>query len=159
MRRMSLIDEQGERRVRMAYLAIVASHSVEWRSALRSALMRESMLADSRARAWPQRLDDETNGVTPRRWLAHANPGLAALIDSRIGPAWRRDLEQLQGLRAHADDADFLHTLRRQAGRQAASGAVDRQRCGLRVDPATLLDVHVKRIQVQAPAAATCCTW
>ncbi len=85
MRRVSLIDEQGERRVRMAYLAVVASHSVNGVSALHSELMRESIFADF-ARVWPQRFNNKTNGVTPRRWLAHANPGLAALLDSRIGP-------------------------------------------------------------------------
>ena len=146
MRRMSLIDEQGERRVRMAYLAIVASHSVNGVSALHSALMRESIFADF-ARVWPQRFNNKTNGVTPRRWLAHANPGLAALIDSRIGPGWRRDLEELHGLRAHADDADFLHTLRavKQANKLRLAQWIGRH-CGLHVDPAALFDVHVKRI-------------
>jgi starch phosphorylase len=146
MRRMSLIDEHGERRVRMAYLAIVASHSVNGVSALHSALMRESIFADF-ARVWPERFNNKTNGVTPRRWLAHANPGLAALIDRRVGPGWRRELEQLQGLRASADDTDFLHALRavKQAGKQRLARWIA-PHCGIEVDPAAMFDVHVKRI-------------
>ena len=146
MRRMSLIDEHGERRVRMAYLAIVASHSVNGVSALHSALMRESIFVDF-ARVWPERFNNKTNGVTPRRWLAHANPGLAALIDSRVGPGWRRELEQLQGLRASADDADFLHALR--AVKQASKLRLTQwiaTHCGIQADPAAMFDVHVKRI-------------
>ena len=146
MRRMSLIDEHGERRVRMAYLAIVASHSVNGVSALHSALMRESIFVDF-ARVWPERFNNKTNGVTPRRWLAHANPGLAALIDSRVGPGWRRELEQLQGLRASADDADFLHALR--AVKQVSKLRLTQwiaTHCGIQADPAAMFDVHVKRI-------------
>ncbi len=151
---MSLIDEQGERRVRMAYLAIVASHSVNGVSALHSALMRESIFADF-ARVWPQRFNNKTNGVTPRRWLAHANPGLAALIDSRIGPGWRRDLEQLHGLRAHADDARLpAHAARGQAGQQAAPGAVDRPALRPpRRSRGALRRARQAHPRVQAPAA------
>jgi starch phosphorylase len=146
MRRVSLIDEHGDRRVRMAYLAIVASHSVNGVSALHSALMRESIFADF-ARIWPQRFNNKTNGVTPRRWLAHANPGLAALIDSRIGPGWRRDLDQLSGLRTLRDDDDFLHALRavKHANKLRLAHWIGEQ-LGIQIDPAAMFDVHVKRI-------------
>ncbi len=146
MRRVSLIDEHGERRVRMAYLAIVASHSVNGVSALHSALMRESIFADF-ARICPQRFNNKTNGVTPRRWLAHANPGLAALIDSRIGPGWRRDLDQLGGLRAMGDDGDFLHALRavKHANKLRLAHWIGTH-LGIHIDPAAMFDVHVKRI-------------
>ena len=146
MRRVSLIDEHGERRVRMAYLAIVASHSVNGVSALHSALMRESIFADF-ARIWPQRFNNKTNGVTPRRWLAHANPGLAALIDGRIGPGWRRDLDQLAGLRPLRDDGDFLHALRavKHANKLRLAHWIGTH-LGIDVDPAALFDVHVKRM-------------
>lgn len=146
MRRVSLIDEHGERRVRMAYLAIVASHSVNGVSALHSALMRESIFADF-ARIWPQRFNNKTNGVTPRRWLAHANPGLAGLIDSRIGPGWRRDLDQLSGLRALRDDRDFLHALRavKHANKLRLAHWIG-EHLGIRIDPNAMFDVHVKRI-------------
>jgi starch phosphorylase len=146
MRRVSLIDEHGERRVRMAYLAIVASHSVNGVSALHSALMRESIFADF-ARIWPQRFNNKTNGVTPRRWLAHANPGLAALIDSRIGSVWRRNLDLLSGLRTLRDDGDFLHALRavKHANKLRLAHWIG-EHLGVHIDPAAMFDVHVKRI-------------
>ncbi len=98
--RLSLIDESGERRVRMAHLAIVGSHKVNGVSALHSQLLVQTIFADF-ASLWPERFTNVTNGVTPRRWLAQANPGLAGLLDRTLGSGWRLDLEQLQGLRRH----------------------------------------------------------
>src|SRR5207342_348314 len=86
--RMSLIDEHGERRVRMAALAIVASHKVNGVSALHSQLMVETIFADF-AQLWPDRFINITNGVTPRRWLIQANPALSRLIDRTIDTGWR----------------------------------------------------------------------
>ena len=123
MRRLSLIDESGERRVRMASLAGVASHSVNGVSALHSDLMQQSIFADF-ARLWPERFNNKTNGVTPRRWLAHANPGLAALLDSRIGHGWRRHLDELSGRADHRLRAPLC---RGKAARPGNSGAGDRQ--------------------------------
>ena len=94
LRRLSLIDESGERRVRMAHLSIVGSHKVNGVSALHSDLLVATIFADF-ASLWPERFTNMTNGVTPRRWLAQANPGLAALIDAAIGSGWRLDLDQL----------------------------------------------------------------
>ena len=106
LRRLSLIDEGGERRVRMAHLSVVGSHKVNGVSALHSDLLVRTIFADF-ASLWPERFTNMTNGVTPRRWLAHANPGLSRLLDQHIGDGWRLDLDQLRSLRPLADDAAF----------------------------------------------------
>lgn len=146
VRRLSLIDESGERRVRMAYLAVVTSHSVNGVSALHSDLMQQSIFADF-AHLWPQRFNNKTNGITPRRWLAQANPALSSLIDSRLGTGWRRDLTQLQALRPLASDADFAQAFReaKQANKQRLADWLQ-QHMGLQVSPQALFDVQVKRI-------------
>jgi starch phosphorylase len=144
--RVSLIDEAGERRVRMAALAVVASHRVNGVAALHSRLMVETIFADY-ARLFPERFHNVTNGVTPRRWLAQANPGLAAAIDRRIGTAWRRDLGALAALRTHADDAALhaeLAGIKRDNKRRLAARIA--RDTGVRVDPDSLFDVQVKRI-------------
>jgi starch phosphorylase len=105
--RRSLVDEGGERRVRMAHLSIVGSHCVNGVSALHSKLLTETIFADFAA-CGPQRFTNMTNGVTPRRWLAQANAPLAALLDQRLGSGWRLDLDQLARLRDLADDQAFL---------------------------------------------------
>jgi starch phosphorylase len=146
MRRLSLIDESGERRVRMAYLAVVASHKINGVSKLHSDLMKQSIFADF-ARVFPERFNNKTNGITPRRWLGQANPALAALIDERIGPEWRRDLNQLGGLKGLTEDQDFLNRFA-----QAKQHNKDRlaqwvkQNMEIELDPASMFDVQVKRI-------------
>ncbi len=146
MRRVSLIDETGERRVRMAYLAVVTSHSVNGVSALHTDLMQRSIFADF-ATLWPERFNNKTNGVTPRRWLAQANPALAGLLDRRLGTHWRRDLDALRALQPLADDATF-----RQAFAQAKLTNKRRladwlqAQTGLTVSTDALFDVQVKRI-------------
>ncbi len=146
VRRVSLVDESGERRVRMAALAVVASHRINGVAALHSRLMVQTIFADH-ARLFPQRFHNVTNGVTPRRWLAQANPGLAALLDARIGSRWRRDLGELARLREHAGDpalhAELASIKRGNQQRLVARIARD---TGVRVDPASLFDVQVKRI-------------
>ncbi len=146
MRRVSLIDEQGERRVRMAYLAVLASHKVNGVSALHSELMQQSIFADFAA-LFPERFHNKTNGVTPRRWLAQANPPLSRLIDDSIGRGWRRHLEQLEGLRRFADDPAFGAQFRaaKLANKQRLADWVA-ARLGIALDPASLFDVQVKRI-------------
>lgn len=146
MRRVSLIDEHGERRVRMAYLAVVASHSVNGVSALHSELMRQSIFADF-ARLWPERFNNKTNGVTPRRWLAQANPGLAALLDARLGTGWRRNLHELAALREYQHERDFLDAFRsvKRANKQRLADYVG-ARLGIDIDPGALFDVQVKRM-------------
>ena len=146
VRRLSLIDEGGERRVRMAHLSIVGSHKVNGVSALHSDLLVKTIFADF-ASLWPERFINLTNGVTPRRWLAQANPGLAGLIDRSIGPGWRLDLEQLRGLQGHAESAEFrrafLAVKRSNKERLAAHILAS---TSISVDPASLFDVQVKRI-------------
>ena len=145
-RRLSLIDESGERRVRMAHLSIVGSHQVNGVSKLHSDLLVETIFADFAA-LWPGRFTNMTNGVTPRRWLTQANPGLAALIDETLGPAWRRDLDLLKGLLPKADDAGFRHAFMavKQANKQRLAALIHRS-TGITVKPAALFDVQVKRI-------------
>ncbi|MEO8079400.1 MAG: glycogen/starch/alpha-glucan phosphorylase [Caldimonas sp.] len=144
--RISLIDETGERRVRMAHLAIVGSHAVNGVSALHSQLLVETIFADF-AMLWPERFTNVTNGVTPRRWLAEANPGLAGLIDRTIGPAWRLDLDRLAGLRKHAGRQTFREQFMavKHANKERLAALIER-RTGIVVDPASLFDVQVKRI-------------
>ena len=145
-RRMSLIDESGDRRVRMAALSIVASHKVNGVSALHSELMVQTIFADFAALD-PGRFTNVTNGVTPRRWLMQANPGLSALIDSQVGSDWRRDAAGLAALAAHAHDTAlgvaFLRVKRENKLRLAA---LVRRELGVIIDPASLFDVQIKRI-------------
>ncbi len=146
IKRVSLIDESGERRVRMAALAIVASRKVNGVSVLHSALMVQTIFADYAA-IWPDRFLNVTNGVTPRRWLAQANPDLSALLDRHIGPGWRSDLEQLQALKAKAAQKrigqEFLKT--KQANKTRLADHIRRD-LGIAVDPSSMFDVQVKRI-------------
>ena len=144
--RLSLIDEHGERRVRMAHLSIVASHKVNGVSALHSNLLVQTIFADF-ASLWPQRFTNMTNGVTPRRWLAQANPGLAALLDERLGRDWRLDLQQLQRLRELAQDESFGASFRevKQANKARLAGLILKT-TGVAVNPDSLFDVQVKRI-------------
>lgn len=146
MRRLSLVDENGERRVRMAYLAVLASHSVNGVSELHSALMRQSIFADF-ARLFPARFNNKTNGVTPRRWLAQANPGLAALLDERLGRGWRRQLDRLDGLRDALDEPDFRAAFRavKRDNKLRLARWVQRH-LGIALNPDALFDVQVKRI-------------
>lgn len=145
-RRLSLVDESGERRLRMAHLAVVASHSVNGVSALHSRLMVESIFADF-ARLYPERFNNKTNGITPRRWLAQANPGLAQLLDQRIGRGWRRNLDQVVGLRAAMQLPGFLPTVARikRRNKQRLADWVQ-QHLDISLDAAALFDVQVKRI-------------
>ena len=146
MRRVSLIDEAGERRVRMAYLAVLTSHSVNGVSALHSELMQQSIFADF-ARLWPQRFNNKTNGITPRRWLAQANPALSAVLDARIGRGWRRDLSQLQALQPHLDDPALVSAVSqaKQANKQRLADWLQ-QHMAISVSTEALFDVQIKRI-------------
>ena len=146
LRRLSLIDESGERRVRMAHLSIVGSHKVNGVSALHSDLLVATIFADF-ASLWPARFTNMTNGVTPRRWLAQANPGLAALLDQTIGSGWRLDLDQLEQLGSHADRSEFREAFMAVKGdNKVRLAAHIHATTGVDVDPASLFDVQVKRI-------------
>jgi starch phosphorylase len=152
LRRLSLIDEghhghhPDQRRVRMAHLSIVGSHKVNGVSALHSELLVKTIFSDF-ASLWPERFTNMTNGVTPRRWLAQANPGLSSLIDSTIGDGWRLDLDQLKRLLQHADRDDFRSAfLAVKHANKARLAEHIRASTGIVVDPASLFDVQVKRI-------------
>ena len=150
LRRLSLIDEGGhfgaERRVRMAHLSIVGSHRVNGVSALHSDLLVQTIFADF-AVVWPERFTNMTNGVTPRRWLAQANPGLAALLDQRIGSGWRLHLDELAKLKPLASDASFRSAFMQvKHANKARLAAHIRATAGVKVDPTSLFDVQVKRI-------------
>ncbi len=146
MRRLSLIDEHGERRVRMAYVAVVASHKINGVSRLHSELMKQSIFADF-ARVFPDRFNNKTNGVTPRRWLAQANPALSDLVDSHIGRNWRRHLDELSQLKPLATDPDFAEHFKAAKRRNKMRlVAWVQQNMGIALNPDSLFDVQVKRI-------------
>ncbi len=146
MNRVSIITDGQDPQVRMAYLSIVASHKVNGVAKLHSDLCVQTIFADF-ARLFPERFTNVTNGVTPRRWLAQANPALAGLIDQRLGAAWRTKLDRLRELAPLADDADFRREVRavKQANKQQLAALIARQ-TGIEVDPAALFDVQIKRI-------------
>jgi glycogen phosphorylase len=145
-RRMSLIGEDGDKQVRMAHLATVASHHVNGVAELHSRLLRETVLRDF-AELWPERFTNVTNGVTPRRFLGLANPRLAELITEAIGDGWLRDLERLQELEAFADDPAFQdrwHTVKQANKAELARWL--RSHHDLVCDPGAMLDAQCKRI-------------
>jgi len=146
IRRMSLIQEGGEPMLRMAYLAIVGSYSVNGVAALHSKLLREGLFRDF-AELWPEKFNNKTNGVTQRRWLAACNKGLARLIDETIGTQWTKDLTQLKRLAELADDASFQKKWRTVKQQNKVRLAADiSEKTGLLVSADTLFDVQVKRI-------------
>ncbi len=145
-RRMSIIEEGREQQVRMAYLAVVACHSVNGVAALHSQLLQQHLFRDF-YEMWPKKFNNKTNGVTPRRWLAWCNPALSKLISETIGDDWRTDLSKLQKLKKFAANAKFLarwHDVK-QANKQHLAEMVHRD-CGIDFDTGAMFDVQVKRI-------------
>ena len=142
----SLIDEGGERRVRMANLAFAGSHSVNGVAALHTELMKTTVFADL-TRLYPGRINNKTNGITPRRWLQQCNPALTALIREAIGDAFLDDAEALSALAPFADDASFRERFAaiKRSNKQALAHQLH-ERMTLRVDPDALFDVQIKRI-------------
>ena len=144
--RMSLIEENQERQVRMANLASVGSFSINGVAELQSKLLRESTLRDF-AEMWPQKFNNKTNGVTPRRFMRLANPRLAKLITEKIGDGWLNDLTQLQKLEASVDDENFRQAWRdvKQQNKQDLADYI-MQNTGTKIDPQSIFDVMVKRL-------------
>ena len=146
VRRMSIIAEHPQRAVRMAHLATVAATKVNGVAELHSQLLRDKVLADF-ATLWPEKFTNVTNGVTPRRFVRLANPGLSGLITEAIGDGWVTDLDRLRELEPLADDPEF-----RRRFREVKSANKDRlvellaRRDGIDIDPGTMLDVMVKRL-------------
>ena len=145
--RLSLIDESGNKYVRMAHLACVGSHAINGVAKLHTDLLKTTVLSDFH-KLFPKRFHNITNGVTPRRWLALSNPGLAELISSKLPDGWLSNLEtELGGLQAFAYDATFQRKWRqvKQANKETLAKVI-RERTGIEVDPSSLFDVQVKRI-------------
>ncbi len=144
--RMSLIEEGGERRIRMAHLAVVGSHSVNGVAKLHTELIKSHLLRDFHE-MFPERFNNKTNGVTPRRWIQACNPSLAKLITERIGDGWVKDLERLRDLEPHAEDPAFRARLREvKRANKVALGKIIRRELGFEADPASLFDVQIKRL-------------
>ena len=144
--RTSLVEEGQVKHIRMANLAIVGSHSTNGVAAIHSELLRKTTVRDL-AEAFPERFNNKTNGVTPRRWLRLANPSLAETISAAIGDSWIADLTQLQKLRPLADDAAFRADIRK-AKRAAKARFADwvKRHADVSVDPDTVFDCQIKRI-------------
>ena len=145
-RRMSIIGEGQDPSVRMAFLGIVGSYSVNGVAALHTQLLTDGLFRDFHA-LWPQKFNNKTNGVTPRRWLAFCNPGLARLLDDTIGEGWVRDLSRLEALRPAAEEPAFRERFAAvKAENKARLAKLVQESCDVRFDPGMLFDVQVKRI-------------
>ncbi|TMP75245.1 glycogen/starch/alpha-glucan phosphorylase [Pseudoalteromonas sp. S1608] len=145
-RDLSLIEEGEEPQIRMAFLAIVGSYSVNGVAALHTQLLTAGLFKDFYS-LWPEKFNNKTNGVTPRRWLAYCNPGLSHIISEKIGKDWVGDFAKISQLRRFYDDPQ-LHVTLQQAKRQNKQRLVDlvKQKCGVEFDVNMLFDVQVKRI-------------
>ncbi|HKX51196.1 MAG TPA: glycogen/starch/alpha-glucan phosphorylase [Candidatus Binatia bacterium] len=146
LQRVSLIEEGAERKVRMANLAIAGSHSTNGVAAIHSHLLRTTTVRDL-AEMFPERFNNKTNGVTPRRWLLMSNPGLSEIISDAIGDGWMKDLSQLKRLKPMADDPAF-HDAFLKAKREAKSQFVNwlNRTTGQTIDPGSVFDCQIKRI-------------
>ncbi|GFO60374.1 alpha-1,4 glucan phosphorylase [Geomonas silvestris] len=144
--RMSIVEEHWERKIRMAHLAIVGSHSVNGVAALHSEILKNELFRDF-YEMYPERFNNKTNGITQRRWLKMSNPQLSGLIDEYIGDAWTRDLFELEKLRAVAGDPEFKERWKqvKRANKEALCTYILKH-SGLVVDPDSMFDVQVKRI-------------
>jgi len=142
----SLIDEAGGRRVRMGQLAFVGSHSINGVSALHTELMKQTVFSDLH-KLYPDRINNKTNGITPRRWLMQCNPGLTQLVSDTIGPAFLDDIDRLKDLDAYAEDPTFqgqFAAVKLENKRKLAKLIKDR--LGIKVSPDAMFDVQIKRI-------------
>ncbi|MGK7872646.1 MAG: glycogen/starch/alpha-glucan phosphorylase [Xenococcaceae cyanobacterium] len=144
--RLSLIDESGEKYVRMAHLATVGSHAINGVAALHTELLKKDVMQDF-YELWPERFNNKTNGVTPRRWMVLSNPKLAKLITEKIGDNWIKNLEELKKLEAFVEDGSFRSQWRqiKQAIKQDLAAYIQKQQ-GLTVNPDSIFDIQVKRL-------------
>jgi starch phosphorylase len=145
-RRMSIIEEGDNPKVRMAYLAIVGSFSVNGVAALHTKLLKAGLFHDF-YELWPEKFNNKTNGVTPRRWLAHCNPDLKSLITETIGNDWTSDLDHLESLKPFAQDKDFRDRwIDVKHACKVKLAELVKSQCNVQFDPDMLFDVQVKRI-------------
>ncbi|MCG6533253.1 MAG: glycogen/starch/alpha-glucan phosphorylase [Syntrophales bacterium LBB04] len=146
LKRMSLIEEGVEKRVRMANMAIIGSHSVNGVSKMHTELVKAKLVPDF-YELWPERFNNKTNGVTPRRWLLKSNPGLSNIITRAIGEGWITDLSKLRLLEPSAHDAAFQESFRKIKRQNKEHLCRDIEHMtGVTIHPETLFDVQVKRI-------------
>jgi starch phosphorylase len=146
MQRMSIIEEGGSLQIRMAYLAIVGSFSVNGVAALHSQLLTQGLFRDF-YELWPHKFNNKTNGVTPRRWIARCNPGLSSLVSEKIGDGWIADLQQISSIAGYADDPHFRqrwHEVKQDNKMRLA--ALVEAKCGVTFNTGAIFDVQVKRI-------------
>jgi len=146
LRRVSIIDEDHGRRVRMAHLAVVGSHTVNGVAALHSELLKQTLFADFN-RIYPGKMINVTNGITPRRWLNQANPALTSLIETVIGPDFKKDLAHIKKITPLADDADFRKAFAQVkfANKVRLADRIEKV-TGVKLNPNSLFDVQIKRI-------------
>jgi starch phosphorylase len=146
LKRVSIIDESHGRRVRMAHLAVVGSHTVNGVAALHSELLKNTLFADF-DRIYPGKMTNVTNGITPRRWLNQANPGLTSLIEKAIGPDFKKDLTHIKKITPLADDADFRNAFAqvKQANKLRLAAKIEKV-TGVKLNTESLFDVQIKRI-------------
>jgi starch phosphorylase len=143
---MSLIEEGEVQRVRMANLAVVGSHSVNGVAALHTELLKKHLFADFNE-FYPAKINNKTNGITPRRWLHAANPRLSELITSKLGDGWIRNLDQLRGLEQWKDDPEFQRQFMEiKHANKVDLAAFIQHECGVTVNPSALFDVQIKRL-------------
>uniref|UniRef100_A0A915JQQ5 Alpha-1,4 glucan phosphorylase n=1 Tax=Romanomermis culicivorax TaxID=13658 RepID=A0A915JQQ5_ROMCU len=146
MRRMSLIEEDGEKRINMAHLCIAGSHAINGVAALHSEIIKRDVFKDF-YELWPEKFQNKTNGITPRRWLLLSNPSLSDLIADKIGEDWITNLDLLQKLKEFDRNPGFLEALRRvkQENKLRAAQWLS-EAYNVEVDPSSLFDIQVKRI-------------
>jgi len=143
---LSIIEEGSPKHIRMAYLAVVGSHTVNGVAALHTELLKKHLFRDFNA-LFPGRILNKTNGITPRRWLKACNPGLSSLIDRSIGDGWPADLDRLRGLERFTGDPGFREEFLAVKHRNKETlAALIADRCGIEVDPSALFDVQIKRL-------------
>jgi starch phosphorylase len=146
LKRVSIIDESNGRRVRMAHLAVVGSHTVNGVAALHSQLLKQHLFADF-DRIYPGKMTNVTNGITPRRWLNQANPGLTALLEKAIGKGFKKDLSQIKKITPLANDAQFRKAFAAvKHANKARLAAKIEQKTGIKLNVNSLFDVQIKRI-------------
>src|SRR5512141_2361195 len=144
--RMSLVEEGPTKHVRMANLAVVGSRSVNGVAALHTELLKRELFKEFFA-LWPEKFNNKTNGVTPRRWLLQANPSLAALLDEAVGPGWVTDSALLRKLEPFADDTGFRERFRKvKRENKARLAEIVRAENGISLDLDSIFDVQVKRL-------------
>ena len=143
---LSLIEEGYPKKIRMAYLSTVASHTVNGVAALHTELLKQHLFHDFNE-LWPTKIQNKTNGITPRRFLKACNPGLGKLIDDTVGVDWPFDLDKLRGLEKYAEDSSFQETYMsiKRANKVVLADIIDTD-CGVKVDPDAMFDVQIKRL-------------